>query len=230
MDQIMQYRHELKYSISYIDYLSIKKRLEKVMTIDPHSRDDGKYLVKSIYFDNFSNKVLKENIHGVEKREKFRIRFYNNDLSYIVLEKKMKSDRLGLKYRTQITKEELERLLSGDSSWMKEHSNDMAKELYAKMQYQGLRPRNLVSYTRQSFIYRPGNVRVSFDSDIRTLMNPQDALKENTMEISATDTPQDMILEIKYDAFMPDIIKDLIQLDNVRVQAFSKYTHSRRFG
>lgn len=230
MDIIKQYRHELKYEISYADYLLMKGRLEKIMTVDPHSRDDGKYLVKSIYFDNYSNKVLKENIHGVEKREKFRIRFYNNDLSYITLEKKMKNGRLGLKYRTEITREELESLLRGDNSWMKETSNNVAKELYAKMQYQGLRPTNLVSYTRESFVYRPGNVRISFDSDIRTLMNPANSLKEESMEISATDTPQDMILEVKYDAFLPDIIKDLIQLDSIRVQAFSKYTNSRRFG
>lgn len=230
MDQIKQYRHELKYRISYLDYRSIKKRLEKVMTIDPHTSDEGFYGVKSIYFDNLENKALKEKKSGIEKREKFRIRFYDDDLSYIILEKKIKSGKLGLKYRTPIKEEELRRLLDGDKSWMKDNPDDLVKELYAKMTYQQLKPRVLVSYKRESFVYRPGNVRVSFDSSIRSTMRISEFLNMDAKELSVTEGPQDIVLEVKYDAFMPDIIKDLLQIDFVRQQSFSKYGSSRRFG
>ena len=39
-----------------------------------------------------------------------------------------------------------------------------------------------------------------------------------------------MILEVKYDAFLPSVIQDLIQVNNMTRQAFSKYGACRRFG
>ena len=90
MTQDRQYRHELKYKISYPDYLAMRSRLRPVMKADPHAAAGGRYLVRSVYFDNLNDKALREKIDGVAKREKFRIRYYNDDLSYIVLENKMK--------------------------------------------------------------------------------------------------------------------------------------------
>ena len=45
-----------------------------------------------------------------------------------------------------------------------------------------------------------------------------------------TTTPGDIILEVKYGAFLPDVIRDLIQTNSARQQAFSKYGICRRFG
>ena len=177
MTQDRQYRHELKYKISYPDYLAMRSRLRPVMKADPHAAAGGRYLVRSIYFDNLNDKALREKIDGVAKREKFRIRYYNDDLSYIVLEKKMKIGSLCLKYSAPITEEECRKILnggrisvtnggrgsvtSGDLAFMKEHPQELVRELYAKMTYQQLRPRVLVSYTREPFIYPAGNVRVT---------------------------------------------------------------------
>ncbi|MBQ7582983.1 MAG: VTC domain-containing protein [Lachnospiraceae bacterium] len=91
------------------------------------------------------------------------------------------------------------------------------------MIHQLLRPRVLVSYVREPYIYRPGNVRITFDSEIRTSLFDREFLKDKVSDISATDTPRDMLVEIKYDAFLPEIIQDLIQVRNIRQQAFSKY-------
>ena len=167
---------------------------------------------------------------GIEKREKFRIRYYNDDFSFITLEKKMKIDNLCLKYDAIITEEECRRILDGDIKWMKDHKEELVRELYAKMRYQRLRPRVLVSYLREPYIYAAGNVRITFDSQIRTTHFLREFLKEQVSDISATDTPQEMILEVKYDAFLPRIIQDLIQVKNIRQQAFSKYGACRRFG
>ena len=38
------------------------------------------------------------------------------------------------------------------------------------------------------------------------------------------------VLEVKYDAFLPDVIACLLQTENIRQQAFSKYGACRRFG
>ena len=224
------YRHELKFSISHTDYLAMRNRLRCIMSADPHASKDGVYRIRSLYFDNDEDKALREKTEGIQKREKFRIRYYNDDHSYITLEKKMKIDDLCLKYDARITEEECERLLSGKLSYMKTHENPLVRELYAKMSYQRLKPRVIVSYLREPYIYRPGNVRVTFDSQIRTSLYNRDFLSQRVYDISATDSPGDMILEVKYDAFMPEIIQDLIQLNNISQQAFSKYGACRRYG
>ena len=230
MEQEKHYRHELKYAIPYGDYLAIRKRLQKIMTSDSHADSSGLYRIRSIYFDNSDDKALREKADGIAKREKFRIRYYNDDFSFITLEKKMKINNLCLKYDAQITEEECWKIVNGDLGFMKEHPQELVRELYAKMQYQRLRPRVLVSYVREPYIYAPGNVRVTFDSQIRTTLFHQEFLTKQVSDISATDTPQDMFLEVKYDAFLPEIIQDLIQIPWIRQQAFSKYGACRRFG
>ena len=230
MEEKKHYRHELKYAISYPDYLAMRDRLGKIMKKDPHTSEDGKYRIRSIYFDNCDDKALKEKINGVAKREKFRIRYYNDDFSFITLEKKMKIDNLCLKYDAPISEEECRKILNGDLAWMKVHESELVKELYAKMSYQRLKPRVLASYEREPYIYTAGNVRVTFDSKIRTTIFHQEFLTKEVDDISATDTPEDMFLEVKYDAFLPEIIQDIIQVRGMRQQAFSKYGACRRFG
>lgn len=230
MDGKKRYRHELKFGISYTDYLAMRGRLAKVMARDPHASEDGLYQIRSVYFDNSDDKVLMEKINGIAKREKFRIRYYNDDLSYITLEKKMKINDLCLKHDAVISEDEFRKILSGDISFMKDHKEELVKELYAKMNYQRLKPRVLVSYVREPYIYRPGNVRVTFDSRVRTSLFKSDFLSAGLQDISATDDPGDMLVEVKYDAFLPEIIQDMIQVNDIRQQAFSKYGASRRFG
>ena len=230
MEQPANYRHELKFEIPYAEYIAMRGRLKLIMKSDPHTGEDGRYRIRSIYFDNSDDKALKEKIDGIGKREKFRIRYYNDDFSFITLEKKMKIDSLCLKYDAPITEEECRRILQQDLEWMKEHPQELVRELYAKMTYQRLRPRVLVSYLREPYIYPPGNVRVTFDSEIRTTLFHREFLEKQVSDISATDTPLDRILEVKYDAFLPEIIQDLIQVKGIRQQAFSKYGACRRFG
>ena len=230
MEQEKHYRHELKYAIAYPDYVAMRTRLRQIMRSDPHASADGTYRIRSVYFDNSDDKALREKIDGVAKREKFRIRWYNDDLSFITLEKKVKINSLCQKFDAEITEDEFRRILGGDTDFMKEHQSDLVKELYAKMKYQQLRPRVLVSYTREPYIYKAGHVRVTFDSHIRTSLFSRDFLTKGIPDISATDTPGDMLVEVKYDAFLPEVIQDIIQTPGIRLQAFSKYGACRRFG
>ena len=200
------------------------------MKTDPYTSEDGSYRVRSIYFDNSEDKALKEKIYGIRKREKFRIRYYNDDFSFIILEKKIKNNGLCLKYGAALTEQECRRILNGDILWMKDHFHELVREFYAKMRYQRLRPRVLVSYIREPYIYSAGNVRITFDSSIRTSLFHREFLTQQVCDVSATDKPQDMILEVKYDEFLPEIIQDLIQVPGIRQQAFSKYSICRRFG
>lgn len=230
MTQTGGFRHEMKYRIDYAQYIELRNRLRVVMQSDIHTGMDGRYLIRSIYFDNYTDKALREKRDGVPVREKFRIRYYNDDFSYLTLEKKIKDNNLCMKVDARITEKECRELLTGRRDWMKEHSSPLVKELYAKMCYQMLRPRVLVSYMREPYIYRVGNVRVTFDSDIRTTMFHRDFLEEKVADIDTREAPQDRILEVKFDAFLPEIIRRLIQVNTLRQTAFSKYEACRRFG
>ncbi len=230
MQETNKYRHELKYKINYGDYLSLRQRLKVFMQSDEHSDNNGRYVIRSIYFDNIDDKALREKVYGFPKREKFRIRYYNDDFSFITLEKKIKYNNLCMKFSAQITEEECRAILSGDTGFMKLHTSQLVRELFFKMKSQQLRPRVLVSYIREPFVFSAGNVRVTFDSDIRTTLFHGSFLEKDLRDISALDNAADIILEVKYDEFIPDIILHLIQTENIRQQAYSKYGACRRFG
>ena len=121
-------------------------------------------------------------------------------------------------------------ILNGPGSWMLEHTEPLVHELYCKMKMQQLKPRVMVSYIREPYIYDAGNVRVTFDSNIRTSLF-QNAFADGLLnDISATEVPEDVILEVKFDEFLPEIISCLLQSENLRQQAFSKYGACRRYG
>lgn len=224
------FRHELKYRINYAKYIELRSRLRTVMQSDEHTGADGRYLIRSIYFDNYMDKALLEKVQGIPIREKFRIRYYNNEFSYLTLEKKIKDNALCKKVDAQITEEECRKLLAGEIAWMRGHPAPLVQELYAKMRGQMLRPRVLVSYVREPYVYRTGNVRITFDSDIRTTLYHKDFLEEQVIDIDTAGGPQERILEIKYDAFLPEVIRRLIQTNALRQTAFSKYEACRCFG
>ncbi len=230
MELTGKYRHELKYQVGAADHLALRQRLGPIMQRDPHTGPNGLYTIRSVYFDNYRDKALHEKLDGVQLREKFRIRYYNDDLSFITLEKKIKHNDLCMKVDAPITQDEFRRIIQEPGAWMLEHPDPLVRELYCKMQFQQLRPRVLVSYVREPYIYAPGNVRVTFDSCIRTSLFESRFADGALPDISATDTPGDMILEVKFDDFLPEIIRTLLQSGGLRQQAFSKYGACRRFG
>lgn len=217
-------RHELKHHINYADVLQIRARLPSVANIDKNASVGNGYRVKSLYFDNYNDKVLKEKIDGIDEREKFRLRLYNGDISFIRLEKKSKKNGFCFKENAIITADECVRLLFGDTAVLKENGSPLCMELYTKMQYQQLRPKNIVDYMREAFIYEMGNVRVTLDYDIRTSNNIHEFLKPESVRIPVLGV---YILEVKYDNYLPEIIRGIVSLASRRSSAFSKYAATR---
>lgn len=223
----IKYRHELKQEISYLDMFILRQRLLSVMQQDSHAAN-GKYEIRSLYFDNAKDKALREKVDGVNVREKFRIRYYNGDSSFINLEKKSKINGLCQKESTRLTKEQTQAIIDGNVGWMKDSIESLIRELYIKMITQGLRPKTIVDYTREPFIFAPGNVRVTLDYNIRTGMLGTDFFNMSCTTIPAGEDA--IILEVKWDEFLPDIIRDIVQLKNGRAGAFSKYATCRIYG
>lgn len=221
------YRHEWKHMINHADKIAIRQRLRAVAQVDANAAD-GRYLIRSLYFDNISDKALREKLDGVNRREKFRIRYYNGNMDQIHLEKKSKWNGLGTKDRTLLTADEAQRIVDGDLSWMIGSDRPLVQELYVKMNSQGLRPKTIVDYTREPFVYAPGNVRVTLDYNIRTGLLCTDFLNPDCITIPAG--AGETILEVKWDEYLPSVIRDAVQLGSRQLSAFSKYAACRMYG
>lgn len=223
----MNFRHEWKHIINTSDLLILRQRLSAVAKTDTHVIDDS-YEIRSLYFDNPADKALREKIDGISRREKFRIRYYNRDTSLIHLEKKSKINGLGTKESATLTEEETRAILRGDYTWMTQKHDPLVEELYMKMTTQQLRPKTIVDYTREPYIFSAGNVRVTIDYNIRTGLTCTDFLNPDCITIPAGDAP--IILEVKWDNYLPDIIRDAVQLGSRSPCAFSKYAACRIYG
>lgn len=221
-------RRELKHEMTQREVFLLRSKLKHYMEVDPHAKSDGKYFIRSVYFDNFENKVLNQKKEGYYERDKFRVRLYDFNTSYLNLEKKSKRNNLTYKQKCRITSDEYEQIRLGDIAWMEHDSRPLIQELYYQMNLSQLKPLTVVDYEREVFIYKYGNVRVTFDGSIRTSFRNNDVLNPNLAMID-TD-PDIVVLEVKYDEFLPLVIKQLLQVNNLRAGAYSKYQISRMYG
>ena len=220
----MKFRHEYKHQINLADIYTLRTRLSAVAKHDPYAEEDGTYFIKSLYFDNYMDKALREKQDGVNKREKFRIRYYGTDTSFIKLEKKSKINGLCNKESCRITAEECQKIIDGDCDFMLHSEHELMRELYAKMKHQLLRPKCIVAYRRECFVYPPGNVRVTLDMNICGSNNVKEFLNPDLKFLQLW---HNSILEVKWDEFLPGIIRDCVQTKSRRSAAFSKYAAVR---
>lgn len=223
---MMKFRHEWKHEINYSDMLVLRHRLKSAARCDPNA-PDGRYFIRSLYFDTPYDKALKEKINGISRREKFRIRYYNGDTSFIRLEKKSKLDGLCSKEGASLTADEAQSIICGDIDFMRTSENELVRELYNKMNSQQLRPKTIVDYDREAYVYPAGNVRVTMDCNIRTGLYSTDFLDMNCVTVPVTGA---VILEVKWDEFLPSTIRDAVQLEGRHTSSFSKYAACRIYG
>ena len=225
MEDRIQYRHEYKFLLNALDVVAVRARLRAVMPRDPHAGPGGEYLIRSLYFDDAADNALREKLDGLSRRAKFRIRLYNHDDAFIRLEKKVKAAGLGTKISAPLTRLETERILAGDIAWMACDDRAPLRELYVRMHYEGLRPKTLVDYVREPFLYAPGNVRVTLDRDIRSGGSSTGLFSASVPMVPAAEGCA--VMEVKFDSFLPRVIQDVIQMTDRGTGAFSKYAACR---
>ena len=149
------------------------------------------------------------------------------DWKFIRLEKKYKINGLCGKRSARMTQEQVKELLSGSSEFLLDSDEPLFIELYSKIKGKGLRPKAIVRYDREAFLYAPGNVRITLDRDICTGLGSVDFL---TPEIFYMHTMEHCtVLEVKYDAFLPELVRMAVQVPGRQAAACSKYALCRRF-
>ena len=219
-------RSELKYLINKMDHMVLSRKLKMVLAMDPHAGPDG-YQVKSVYFDDFSDHAWLDNLMGAGEREKFRIRYYNDDPSFINLEKKVKVMTKGTKQISRLTQAQAQSMIEGNFDVLKDTKDPLLREFYLKAKQNGFRAKVIVAYQREPYVYEPGSVRITLDHaignslDVRRFFDP-------TL-VMVPQLAQQCLLEVKFDRILPEVVRTIIQVPGTTQTAHSKYSISRLF-
>lgn len=202
-------RHEYKYLISAADARLLKIRLKHIMEPDPHAGKTGRYTIRSLYFDDLEHRALDEKLDGICLRSKYRIRMYNYDPQFLKLEKKEKLGSLTRKTAQPIALRDALRLQYRNVP----ETPDIATlhgELAAKIRNSGVRAMVLVDYDRTPFICADGNTRITLDENLRTRPYDTNLLASPGAMMPVLDRNQ-VILEVKFDDFLPGYLSDALQ-------------------
>ena len=222
------YRHELKYLISTAQIEILKTRIQGVMQLDPHVSANRKYTIRSLYFDDYYNRCYYENENGNDPRAKYRIRIYDHSADRISLERKRKERGKTLKEAALIDLGQANQLMRGEYTAPISEQPQLLQGLCADMMVNQMKPVIIVDYERIPYVYRPGNVRVTFDTSVSSSRETASFFTDEIQKRPVL--PRGMqLLEVKFDEYLPDVIYRALQLDNLQQTAFSKYYLSRKY-
>jgi hypothetical protein len=224
------YRHEQKFVIDLAEAELLAMRLRSTMEVDPNAaRNGGTYHIRSLYFDNFYDSAISEKVSGVEFRNKYRIRIYNHSDRTIKFERKHKNGAFIKKESISLTRKEADSIIAGNVNFLYNRPETFAKELYASIRTQGLRPKVLVDYTREPFLFPQQDVRITLDRDIRTAYRCNELFNPDAPTVPAQAYRNCCILEVKFNLYLPAYVRSLIQVSARQQTAASKYVFSRQF-
>ena len=219
-------RHEEKFICSERQLKLIQSRLAAIMPYDINQKGDD-YRIRSLYFDTADDRLYNESISGVDRRHKYRIRFYNMSRDRFRLERKDTIGQLKQKYSAAVDAEPVQSLIDGGIIPESAGAGDeLLREVYALQQTEGLHPVAIVDYRRTAFTYPVGNVRITIDRDISCTWRIAELLDEDALLYPVM--PRDKhILEVKYDAILPGFIASVIDTGSLEHVSFSKYAYAR---
>lgn len=221
-----RFRHELKYYISYYDYRQLKERINKILELDVHAEGKKSYHVRSLYFDDIYSTAYTDKVEGISERIKYRIRIYDKSTKLIRLEKKEKIGDMVSKRSRVITIEQYNLILNQELSFMLEEPLDLFRDFYIESKINLLKPTVIVDYEREPYVI--GDIRITFDMNLMAGINGMDIFDEDNIYINCLDK-EIMILEIKYNEYLPDYIWMMLQDIRHNHCAISKYAICREY-
>lgn len=221
MRNVPQKRYEMKYLIGKGYGEVLKGRFNTILEPDPLALEDGKYHIRSIYFDDSENNSYFEKMAGIETRQKIRIRHYNFDRSFVVLEKKVKQDDFILKKALRIDPEIMNNMLSGNNGDLLNMDNPLAKKLYGEIKSDFVYPSVGIGYDRTAFLFPNTDVRITIDENIY-YFNPKDDSFDKNIPV-VRENENSVVLEVKYGRFLPSVINDILCDVPMHKESYSKY-------
>lgn len=222
----MTFRHEYKYLVSTGELMLIRSRLKNLLKRDTHQNNVSGYLITSLYFDDIDDHCWKETVGGYDLRHKFRLRIYEHNSDIIKLERKSKIHGMTSKKSVNITRSECLEFMQGRIPEIKANHDMDKTAMLCQMKMEGMQPKCIVQYNREVFVYPIGNVRITFDQNICGTHKYQAFLNDRISAFPLLDTDMH-VLEIKYDDFFPQFIKDALETESLMRTSISKYAYAR---
>lgn len=222
----MKLRHELKFYIHYHEYVALRHRISSVLEKDPHSIDDEGYEIRSLYYDDIYDSALMHKNSGVLLRNKYRIRIYNRSDAVIQLERKRKFGDLINKESAPLTREQTDRLLVGDTDFLAKLDHPLLQDFHQQIKLHRLIPKSIVDYKREAYKLDLSEVRVTFDKDLRGNISSLDLFDPNLATMDAFQQPI-LVMEVKYNEFLPEFVRRALQITSHQRSAISKYVICR---
>lgn len=219
-------RHELKYYINWQEYVRLRANLAPVLRLDANTKNPEGYLIRSLYFDDLYDTAMHEKLVGIQRRDKYRIRIYDYSDRVIKFERKSKYDAYIAKSSARINRAQTEAILAGDYSSLLTAGSSLLTDIYVKRNTTLLRPAVIVDYLREAYIYPAGNVRITFDKDVRAGVGSFDIFSPEVPTYPVVPKDQ-LVLEIKYDDFLPKLVGQLVRSLTGDASAISKYVLCR---
>lgn len=228
---IAKSRHEYKFSVNEKDLLMLGMRLEPLIARDAHVGEQGYYHIRSIYFDDYHNSSFYSNEAGVDPRVKYRIRIYNAGDASIKLEKKIKENGMTRKYAAPLSRQQADMLIRGQLLPIDQKDLESYPPLLAQflllMRTRRMQPKVIVAYDRIPYVDRRGNVRITFDRNIAASVDFPHFFEKEMQKIPLL-PPGEHLLEVKYDEYLPAVLKQQLDLGKLRQETFSKYYLCRK--
>lgn len=222
------FRVEDKYLCTEIQMFLLERRIEAMLSADSNQLQNG-YCITSVYFDDSSNSCFYDSQAGHYIRQKYRIRIYNVNYDLIKLEVKCKKNNRVKKNSKIITYDQMRMLMSGneieDSDPMTDSPITMFNMAIAQ---RNLRPKVIVEYDRNAYVYPPGNVRITFDRNVRAGWDMNRFLQKREQNYHYLE--EGRIVEVKYDELLPGFIERMLETGNMQQISFSKYCLCREKG
>ncbi len=215
------FRHEYKYLCRDWQLQILRSRLRGIIRPDPHVSTSGSYEIRSIYFDDMDDRAFQENEAGVDRREKFRIRIYNRDPSFISLESKEKQGGKVRKRAVQISMEEFRQVVQGSGAALSS-APPLLKRLHVLRLTGLMRPKVIISYERTPYVCAAGNTRITFDRMI-SVSTRIDGFFDRDLPERPVLPGGWQLLEVKFDEFLPSYLRDALYNESLTQSTFSKY-------
>ena len=199
-----------------------RRRLELLLRPDPHAGPEGRYLVRSAYFDTPGDDFLRENEDGTDPRAKYRLRIYNCEDRFISLERKAKRSGMTHKDGVAVSRDLADQLLAGRIPAPPPDASPLLTRMLVDMKLLGLQPKVLVQYVRTPFVLRLGNVRITLDERICS-SQAVDRFYDREIPLRPVLADRQGLLEVKWDQLLPDYLYHALQLEGLQWTSFSKY-------
>ena len=222
-------RQEYKYFINNADMYKLASILNSLMTLDEHANLKTKeYTVTSLYFETPDDEDLDEKIDGILVREKHRLRLYNHNHSIIKLETKKRNGTVIAKDSAQIEIINALDLCSGCYN-PEVFENKLAKLITTKLKSEAYRPRVIVEYDRQAYYLPYGDIRITFDKNLRTYNAYTNLLGLSNVAKTPVFLDDNQIMEIKFGVKLPSHILNVLETIPSTRSSISKYALCQRF-